>query len=201
MSDFLSPRSVAIIGASADETKLGGMLLKNMIFAGFDGELYPVNPKGGTIQGFKVYTSFEEIGKAVDLAVIAVPAKFVIPEIEKVGKSGTKYASILTAGFKESGPEGEALENELVATAKKYGAKNFRTQQFRCVESESQGQHDILVLYAESRKCFHDVAVRCFRIIHYRLGNRSETRYCKIRNLRKQVRCERIRYDSLFQQR
>ena len=130
MSDFLSPRSVAIIGASADETKLGGMLLKNMIFAGFDGELYPVNPKGGTIQGFKVYTSFEEIGKAVDLAVIAVPAKFVIPEIEKVGKSGTKYASILTAGFKESGPEGEALENELVATAKKYGLRIFGPNSF-----------------------------------------------------------------------
>ena len=75
MSDFLSPKSVAIIGASADETKLGGMLLKNMIDAGFDGELYPINPKGGVLQGVKAYTTFEELGKAVDLAVIAVPAK------------------------------------------------------------------------------------------------------------------------------
>lgn len=130
MSDFLSPKSVAIIGASTDETKLGGMLLKNMITAKFDGELYPVNPKGGLIQGVKAYTSFDEIGKAVDLAVIAVKAPFVAEEIEKVGKSGTKYVSILTAGFKEAGPEGEKLEEELKATAKKYGVRIFGPNSF-----------------------------------------------------------------------
>lgn len=130
MSDFLNPKSVAIIGASTDETKLGGMLLKNMIYAGFEGELYPVNPRGGEIQGVKTYTSFEEIGKAVDLAVIAVPAKFVISEIEKVGKAGTKYASILTAGFREAGPEGEALENELVEAGKKHGVRIFGPNSF-----------------------------------------------------------------------
>ena len=130
MSDFLSPKSVAIIGASTDETKLGGMLLKNMITAKFDGELYPVNPKGGLIQGVKAYTSFEEIGKAVDIAVIAVKAPFVAEEIEKVGKSGTKYVSILTAGFKEAGPEGEKLEEELKATAKKYGVRIFGPNSF-----------------------------------------------------------------------
>ena len=130
MSDFLSPRSVAIIGASTDETKLGGMLLKNMLGAKFDGDLYPVNPKGGTIQGVKAYKDFEEIGKAVDLAVIAVPAKFVSAEIEKVGKAGTKYASILSAGFKEAGPAGEALEEELVATGKKFGVRIFGPNSF-----------------------------------------------------------------------
>jgi acetyltransferase len=130
MSDFLSPKSVAIIGASTDETKLGGMLLKNMISAKFDGELYPVNPKGGLIQGVKAYTSFDEIGKAVDLAVIAVKAPFVAAEIEKVGKSGTKYVSILTAGFKEAGPEGEKLEEDLKATAKKYGVRIFGPNSF-----------------------------------------------------------------------
>ena len=130
MSDFLSPRSVAIIGASTDETKLGGMLLKNMIGAKFDGDLYPVNPKGGIIQGVKAYKTFEEIGKAVDLAVIAVPAKFVSAEVERVGKAGTKYASILSAGFKEAGPAGEALEEELIATAKKYGVRIFGPNSF-----------------------------------------------------------------------
>lgn len=130
MSDFLSPKSVAIIGASADETKLGGMLLKNMIDAGFDGELYPINPKGGVLQGVKAYKTFEELGKAVDLAVIAVPAKAVSSEVEKVGKAGTKYASILSAGFKEAGPEGEKLENELLATAKKYGVRIFGPNSF-----------------------------------------------------------------------
>lgn len=130
MSDFLSPKSVAIIGASADETKLGGMLLKNMIDAGFDGELYPINPKGGVLQGVKAYKTFEELGKAVDLAVIAVPAKAVSSEVEKVGKAGTKYVSILSAGFKEAGPEGEKLEDELLATAKKYGVRIFGPNSF-----------------------------------------------------------------------
>ncbi|HKM09061.1 MAG TPA: acetate--CoA ligase family protein [Candidatus Methanomethylophilaceae archaeon] len=130
MSDFLSPKSVAIIGASADETKLGGMLLKNMIDAGFDGELYPINPKGGVLQGVKAYTTFEELGKAVDLAVIAVPAKAVSSEVEKVGKAGTKYVSILSAGFKESGPEGEKLENEILVIARKYGVRVFGPNSF-----------------------------------------------------------------------
>ncbi len=130
MSDFLSPRSVAIIGASTDETKLGGMLLKNMIGAGFDGDLYPINPKADVIQGVKAYKTFEEIGKPVDLVAIAVPAKFVSAEVEKVGKAGTKYVSILSAGFKEAGPEGEALEEELLAVAKKYGVRIFGPNSF-----------------------------------------------------------------------
>ena len=65
MKEMLSPTSVAIIGASNDETKLGGMLVKNMINAGFKGRLYPVNPKGGEIQGLKAYTSVTEIGEPV----------------------------------------------------------------------------------------------------------------------------------------
>lgn len=138
MIEGLSPKSVAIIGASTDENKLGGMLLKNMIGAKFEGELYPVNPKGGMIQGVKAYESFEAIGKHVDLAVIAVPAKFVRDEVEKVGKLGTKYVSILTAGFKETGPEGEAMEKELVATAKKYGVRIFGPNSFGVMNPEAK---------------------------------------------------------------
>ena len=72
MKGLLTPESVAIIGASNDETKLGGMLLKNMINAGFKGKLYPINPKGGEIQGLKAYTSVAEVGEPIDLAVFAV---------------------------------------------------------------------------------------------------------------------------------
>ena len=73
MKSLLKPSSVAIIGASNDVAKLGGMLVKNMIDAGFDkSKLYPINPKGGEIQGIKAYTSITEVGKPIDVAIIAV---------------------------------------------------------------------------------------------------------------------------------
>ena len=123
MKEMLSPTSVAIIGASNDETKLGGMLVKNMINAGFKGRLYPVNPKGGEIQGLKAYTSVTEIGEPVDLAVIAVKNTFVVGEMANLKAAGIKYASILTAGFKEESPEGAALEKQLIVAAKENGVR------------------------------------------------------------------------------
>ena len=72
MKEILSPKSVAIIGASSDEAKLGGMLLKNMINAGFKGKLYPINPKGGEIMGLKAYPNITDVGEPIDLAVVAV---------------------------------------------------------------------------------------------------------------------------------
>ncbi len=123
MKELISPQSVAIIGASADETKLGGMLLKNMINAGFKGNLYPINPKGGEIMGLKAYPSVVDVGAPIDLAVVAVKNTYVIDEIKKMQQAGIKYASILTAGFKEESPEGAALEKELVKTAKECGVR------------------------------------------------------------------------------
>ncbi len=117
MREVFNPKSVAIIGASNDVEKLGGMLVKNMIDAGFTGALYPINPKGGEIQGYKAYTAITEIGKPVDLAVVAVKAPLVAGEIAKIGASGTRYATILTAGFKEDSPEGAELEKEVVKAA------------------------------------------------------------------------------------
>ena len=118
MKGLLNPTSVAIIGASNDETKLGGMLVKNMINAGFKGTIYPINPKADEIQGLKAYKSVTEIGAPVDLAVIAVKAPLVISEMANLKAAGIKYASILTAGFKEDSPEGAELEKQLVAAAK-----------------------------------------------------------------------------------
>lgn len=123
MKELLSPSSVAIIGASNDETKLGGMLTKNMINAGFKGKLYPINPKGGEIMGLKAYTSVTEVGAPIDLAVFAVKAPLVAGEMANLNKAGVKYATILTAGFKEDSPEGAELEKQLVAAAKENGVK------------------------------------------------------------------------------
>ncbi len=117
MKEVLTPSSVAIIGASNDETKLGGMLLKNMIDAGFKGKLYPINPKGGEIQGLKAYPSVTDVGEPIDLAVVAVKNNLVAGEMPKFKQAGIKYATILTAGFKEDSPEGAELEKELVKAA------------------------------------------------------------------------------------
>ena len=118
MKELLSPNSVAVIGASNDETKLGGMLVKNMLNAGFKGKLYPINPKGGEIMGLKAYPSVTDVGEPIDLAVVAVKAALVEGEVRKMKEAGIKYAAILTAGFKEDSPEGAELEKKLVQAAK-----------------------------------------------------------------------------------
>ena len=123
MKGVLTPQSVAIIGASNDETKLGGMLVKNMINAGFKGKLYPINPKGGEIQGLKAYTSVAEIGESVDLAVFAVKNTLVADEVRKLGEAKVPYAAILTAGFKEESAAGAELEKELIKVAKEAGVQ------------------------------------------------------------------------------
>jgi len=123
MKAYFKPSSVAIIGASEDTTKLGGMLLKNMIEAGFKGKLYPINPKGGTIQGLKAYKSVREVGKPIELAVVAIKNTQAVEEMKELGAAGIKYVSMLTAGFKETGHEGALLEEKLFKEAKKYGIR------------------------------------------------------------------------------
>ncbi len=125
MKGVLTPSSVAIIGASNDETKLGGMLVKNMINAGYKGKLYPINPKGGEIQGLKAYTSVTEVGAPIDLAVVAVKNSLVASEIAKFKQAGIRYATILTAGFKEESPEGAEMEKELIKVAAENGVRFF----------------------------------------------------------------------------
>ena len=123
MKELLNPSSLAIIGASSSDEKLGGMLMKNMIAAGFKGELYPINPKSAEIMGYKAYANIKDIGKTVEVAVIAVKKDQVIQAIKDCGDVGVKYASILTAGFKEESPEGAQLEKELLETARDCGIR------------------------------------------------------------------------------
>ena len=123
MKGFADPKSIAVIGASNDITKIGGMIIMNMLNAGFDGKLYPINPKGEDIQGLKSYKSVTEIDEPIDLAVIVIKSSYVIPELDNLKAAGIKYAIILTAGFKEDSPEGAELEKQLVAKAKEYGIR------------------------------------------------------------------------------
>jgi acetate---CoA ligase (ADP-forming) len=110
---LFSPRSVAVIGASDDKQKLGYLVLANIKRYGFNGSIYPVNPKGGEILGFKCYQSIHQVSSKIDLAVILVPAAIVPEVLEQCGIKGVKTAVIITAGFSEIGTEGLLLEKKI----------------------------------------------------------------------------------------
>lgn len=119
---LLSPSSIAVIGASSEEKKVGHIVLKNILTQGFCGEVFPVNPKVEEILGKKAYASVTAIEGQVDLAVIVTPGPTVPALLEECGKKGIKTVIIISAGFGETGTdEGHAREAELVATAKQYG--------------------------------------------------------------------------------
>ncbi|HOL35718.1 MAG TPA: acetate--CoA ligase family protein, partial [bacterium] len=123
LEQFFSPKSVAVIGASREPGKLGSQILSNIISGQFPGRIYPVNPKATEISGLKCYPDIASIPDVPDLAVIVVPAKIVCNMIEECGKKGTKAAIVISAGFKESGPEGKEREKKLIETAEKYGCR------------------------------------------------------------------------------
>ena len=115
---FFNPKSVAIIGASRTKGKVGYEILKSMVDAGYEGEIFPINPNTDTIEGLKCYPNLESVGRTADLAIVSVPAKAVPEVMQQCAKSGTKSVVIITSGFKEVGKEGSELEQRVVQTAK-----------------------------------------------------------------------------------
>jgi acetyltransferase len=120
LDKIFDPRSVAIIGASDEEGTVGYALMKNFMELGFEGKIYPVNLRKTEILGLKAYQTIEQIPEPVDLAVIATPAKTVPEIVEKCGKAGIKGIVIISAGFKEIGAEGKALEDRILEIKRKY---------------------------------------------------------------------------------
>ncbi|MFH1978654.1 MAG: CoA-binding protein [Candidatus Aenigmatarchaeota archaeon] len=118
MDYFFDPKSIAVIGASRNPRKIGHVVFRNFIDGGYKGKLYPVNPNAEMLFGTKAYAKVSDIKEPVDLAIITVPAKFVIQVIEDCGKKKVPCAVIITSGFKEIG--NVDLENQLIATLKKY---------------------------------------------------------------------------------
>lgn len=118
---FFAPRAVAVIGASATPGKVGNAVVANMLAAGFKGRLYPVNPKGGSIEGLPVVRTPDELPGGIDLAVFAVPRDLVLPAFESMAARGLKSAIVISAGFREAGREGYVLERDLAALARRHG--------------------------------------------------------------------------------
>ncbi|HVW66198.1 MAG TPA: acetate--CoA ligase family protein [Candidatus Peribacteraceae bacterium] len=118
---LLSPTSIAVIGASSVEGKVGHDILKNLLTQGYGGTVFPVNVKGGEILGKKVFVSVKDIPDTVDLAIIVIPAAAVPQALTECGEKGIKNAVVISAGFTEvHTDDGKKLEEELVSIAKKY---------------------------------------------------------------------------------
>ncbi len=123
LSPLFSPHSVAVIGASNRVNSVGGVVFKNMLQSGYQGKLYAVNPNHAEIQGQHAYASIEQIEETVDLAVIITRAATVPDIIESCGKHGVRFALVLSAGFRETGPQGALLERAVVENARRYGMR------------------------------------------------------------------------------
>jgi len=117
----LNTRSLAVVGASNSTEKFGGKTMETIIGGGYDGQLYPVNPKSDEIMGFKAYKRLMDIPDTVDAVVIIVPARFVAGVLREAAEKGIKGAIILTAGFKEFGRMD--LEEELQEISRTQGIR------------------------------------------------------------------------------
>lgn len=120
LQKVFEPQSVAVVGASEREASVGAQVLRNMREGGFQGALYPVNPKHDEIQGLPAYYSIADIDHPVDLVVIAIPAPAIPNVMRQCGEHGVGAVVVLSAGFAETGPRGLALQNEIVDIARTY---------------------------------------------------------------------------------
>jgi acetyltransferase len=123
LDKIFNPKNVAIIGASDEENSVGYAIVKNFTQLGYAGKVYFVNIRKPEILGVKTYQKVEQIPEPVDLAMIATPAKTVPSVVEECGRAGVKGVIIVSAGFKETGSEGKALETKILETAKKFGIR------------------------------------------------------------------------------
>ncbi len=123
LSKIMKPKSIAVIGASTKEHTIGSDIMKRLQEYKFKGSIYPVNPKGGIIEGLQAYTNVLEIPGEVDLAIIVVNAKFVLDTIDQCHQKGIKGLCVITAGFKETGAQGAELEKSLLSKVKEYGMR------------------------------------------------------------------------------
>jgi len=118
---LFEPRTVAVIGASHNKQKIGHQIIANILAGKFPGKVYPVNPQGGKILGLKVYKDIEEIPQSIDLAVMSIPAKYVLEAVKKCPDKNAKFIAIISSGFSEIGNLEQ--ENEIAAFSRKHGMR------------------------------------------------------------------------------
>ncbi|MGZ8199071.1 MAG: CoA-binding protein, partial [Burkholderiales bacterium] len=123
LTRLLSPRAIAIVGASTNPSSISGQPLHHMLTMGYTGKLYPVNPRRAEVQGVKSYADMLAIPQACDVAVIAVPAAHVPASLEQCGQARIPFAVILSAGFAETGEAGAEMQRRLDAAIASSGVR------------------------------------------------------------------------------
>src|SRR5687768_7774724 len=123
LTRFLSPRGIAVVGASNDLSRIGGQPIRLLTEYGYRGQVYPVNPKYTEIKGLACYPSVSAVPKPCDVALIALAAPHVPGVIEECGRAGIPFALVLSAGFSEVGEKGALLQAQLVEAAKTSGVR------------------------------------------------------------------------------
>jgi acetyl coenzyme A synthetase (ADP forming)-like protein len=121
MNRIMKPDAVAVIGASGEAGKIGNSVMKNLINGGYKGKIYPINPSADEIMGLKAYKSVKDVPGPIDVAVFAIPAKFVAAALVEVGEKKIAGAVLIPSGFAETG--NVAGQEELVEIGRKYGVR------------------------------------------------------------------------------
>jgi acetyl coenzyme A synthetase (ADP forming)-like protein len=121
MNRIMMPKAVAVIGASAEDGKIGNSVMKNLINGGYKGEIYPIHPKAAEIMGRKAYKSVKDVPGVIDTAVFAIPAKFVAGALIECGEKKIPGAVLIPSGFAEANEP--ALQEEIVEIGKKYDVR------------------------------------------------------------------------------
>jgi acetyltransferase len=119
------PRAVAVIGASTKPLSIGYRVLENLRTHDFKGPIYPVNPRERSVRSFRCYRSVLDVDDEIDLANISIPAKFVPQAVDECGRKGIKFVIIHSAGFREVGPEGAELEQQVLEVARRHGIRVY----------------------------------------------------------------------------
>src|SRR5690606_26163059 len=118
---LVAPRSIAVVGASTNTSKSGGILFSNLVSGGFKGPLYPINPKAQEILGCKAYPTRGDVPQQIDLVYVVLPSQHMESAIEQCVAAKARAACIITAGFAEAGPEGIALQEKIRDIGRKGG--------------------------------------------------------------------------------
>jgi acyl-CoA synthetase (NDP forming) len=121
LKPLFEPRNIAVIGATDVPNKIGNNVMANVIFGGFKGEVFPVNPNFQKVYELKAYPKITDIPQEVDLAVIVIPAEHVLQVFKECAEKGVKACIIITAGFGEAGEEGKKIQEEIVQIAGENG--------------------------------------------------------------------------------
>jgi len=120
---LLEPRAVAVVGAGRDPKGLGHRVLRNLLAGPFQGPVHPVHPEATAVAGVRAHRSLADVPDQIDVVVVCVPAPEVVQVIEDCGRAHVAAAIVISAGFAETGPEGRAVQDEVLATARRFGVR------------------------------------------------------------------------------